>query len=56
MSNGQVNGRPMAYFFGVMAGAAADQCIKAGLPVPRSWEGVASENVADLISQRPAVV
>jgi len=38
MTNGQVGGRPMAYFFGVLAGAAADQCVRAGLPVPRGWD------------------
>jgi hypothetical protein len=37
MATGQVGGRPMAYFFGVLAGAAADQCVRAGLPVPRGW-------------------
>jgi hypothetical protein len=38
MASGQVGGRPMAYFFGVLAGAAADQCVRAGLPMPRGWE------------------
>lgn len=38
MANGQVSGRPMAYFFGVLAGAAADQCVRAGLTLPRGWE------------------
>ena len=28
----------MAYFFAVLAGAAADQCMKAGLALPRGWE------------------
>jgi hypothetical protein len=35
MANGQVGGRPTADFFGVKAGAAADQCVRAGLQVPR---------------------
>ena len=38
MSAGRVGSRPMAYFFGVLAGAAADQCVTAGLPLPRGWE------------------
>ena len=37
-AKGQVGGRPMAYFFGVLAGAAADQCVRAGLTLPRGWE------------------
>jgi hypothetical protein len=44
MANGQVGGRPMAYFFGVLAGAAADQCMKAGLPLPRGWEFAVTSN------------
>ena len=38
MANGQVSGRPMAYFFGVLAGAAADQCVRAGLTLPQGCE------------------
>jgi len=38
MANGQVGGRPMAYFFGVLAGAAADQCVRAGQTLPQGWE------------------
>jgi hypothetical protein len=37
VSKGQVGPRPMAYLLAVLAGAAADQCIKAGLPLPGGW-------------------
>jgi hypothetical protein len=50
MANGQVSGRPMAYFFGVLSGAVADQCVRAGLPEPRGWEkdpGELSDHGAD---------
>jgi hypothetical protein len=37
MARGQVTGRPMAYFFGVLKFAAMDECVKAGMPMPRGW-------------------
>jgi hypothetical protein len=42
-AKGQVGARPMAYFFAVLAGAAADQCMKAGLPLPHGWELAATD-------------
>ena len=38
LTAGQVGGRPMAYFFSVLAGAAADECVKAGQSLPHGWE------------------
>jgi hypothetical protein len=38
VANAHVSGRPMASFFGVLAGAAADECLKARLPLPWGWE------------------
>jgi hypothetical protein len=37
MAKGQVAGRPMAYFFGVLRFCVMDECIKAGQPPPRGW-------------------
>lgn len=37
-SQGQIRGSPMAYFFGVLAGAVADECYRRGRPLPRGWE------------------
>lgn len=35
-----ISGSVMAYFFGVLQGAIADECLKAGLPLPRDGRSV----------------
>jgi hypothetical protein len=52
LAKGQIGSRPMAYFFAVLAGAAADQCMKAGLPLPRGWDIAAEEDDASALRRR----
>ena len=37
LANGRVGAHPMAYFVAVLAGGAAHERIKAGVPLPRGW-------------------
>lgn len=47
----------MAYFFAVLAAAAADQCIKLGLPVPAGLElpSAESDGESDIVQPRRKV-